>query len=189
MSLLLVIAVLASATIPQALADALHACALVCPPPQVCAPVHGQNSYICTVRSCPSPRRRQLSADLPLRLTWLVYGLLIKRTSCCWTVQAAELLTALTGRSMALNLDCLSRTGCGGRVQPGVRQGPGVQAGEGLRPARLPRRSDDDCGRHARHAGTRGEHPRHDQYAGGRGLGAQQRERPVGCAPACLFAT
>ena len=51
MSLLLVIVVLATATIPQAVANDLHDCSLVCPPPQVCSPVHGDNSYICTV--CP----------------------------------------------------------------------------------------------------------------------------------------
>ena len=68
MSLLLAIAVLASVTIPQALANDLHSCALVCPPPQVCAPVHGQNSYICTVCSRPLPRGRHRSADLPLHV-------------------------------------------------------------------------------------------------------------------------
>ncbi len=188
MTLLLAIAVLASVTIPQALANDLHSCALVCPPPQVCAPVHGQNSYICTVGSYPIARGRPYRADLPLRLTWLAR--LVDQASLLSLDPAScrdpDCLFSM-GNSMprAVNLDCLSCTGRAGWVQPGVRQGSGVQAGEGLRPARLPRRSHDYRGGHPRHAGYLGHHPRHDQHAGGRCcVDAQQQERPVGCAPA-----
>ena len=66
MALLCTIAVVALTAIPRAFADDLHSCSLVCPPPQVCAPQHGQNSYICTVGSQPFPEERHQSVDLPI---------------------------------------------------------------------------------------------------------------------------